>query len=89
MLNITAVALSGLRRLVFCGPAGGSDGQEGVGPGRARATGTVCGEVRELAEVAGLLTAVEHQVVVVPGLVQPVFFQVSDQQCDGVPAGGT
>ena len=33
--------------------------------------------------------AVEHRVVVVAGLVQPVFFQVSDQQRDGVPASGT
>jgi hypothetical protein len=54
MFNIIVVVLSGLRRLVFCGPEGGSDGQEGVGPGRVRAARAACGGVRELAEVAGV-----------------------------------
>jgi hypothetical protein len=56
VLSIIVVVLSRLRRFVFCGLAGGSDGQEGVGPGRVGAAGGVCGGVRELAEVAGLFT---------------------------------
>ena len=50
-LHIIIAVLSRVRGFVFCDPTGGSDGQEGVGPGGVGAVGAVRGGVRALAEV--------------------------------------
>src|SRR6266545_6286158 len=54
-LNIIVVRPSRLLGFVFCDPIGGSDGQEGVGPGGVGAVGAVRGGVRVVVDVSGLL----------------------------------